>query len=62
MYENERIRHGEQMAGQIPRPSGKVSSSNPLLKPHMSSTWGGGGLDIDRCIMYMETSKYHHRS
>jgi len=49
MYENERIWHGEQMAGQILRPSGKVSSSNPLLKPHMSRTWGVG-LDIDRCI------------
>jgi len=38
------------MAGQIPQPSGKVSSSNPLLKPHMSRTWGVG-LDIDRCII-----------
>jgi len=37
------------LSGQIPQPSGKVSSSNPLLKPHMSRTWGVG-LDIDRCI------------
>jgi len=49
MYENERIWHGKQMAGQITQPSGKVSSSNPLPKaPH--DPYLGVGFDIDRCI------------
>ena len=44
------IWHLVQIASRIPRPSGKIPSSNPHLKPNIARTWEAR-LDIDRYIM-----------